>query len=430
MMAENSVRREAPGSTPIMVSSRKSRNYESTGTRVAGVTVVMKLKDVRVERACDRIRIIADIENEPVKPYLAFPREMEGFIAGTADAFVPMILVPCLEKGEALEVVPPVSPQMVWHVPRIMDVLLALFPNFHRVPVKLNERQEAAAPEGTAVASLFSGGVDSFYTLLKGFTPGADPDLRATHVFFMRGLEQPLDQSSGADATLNVVRDIAGQNGVGVLWGETNIRLLFGLNYELYYHASALIGSALALSRGVKRLLVPSTFSYGQLIPWGSHPLLDELWSVESMEVIHHGAEARRVDKIEMLARDHRSTLRHLRVCLKNQAGPGNCGRCQKCARTMMALEVVGARADASTFPLVSRQTLAHWLRADNPIFVEELRDLARQTGSREALNFLNRVVRKQKRRHAVKALIDSTPVLADMMPAVNRLRRRFRAAA
>src|SRR5262249_30044181 len=200
-------------------------------------------------------------------------------------------------------------------------------------------------------------------------------------VFFMRGLEQPLDQSIGADATLNVVRDIASQNRIGVLWGETNIRLLFGLNYELYYHASALIGSALALSRGVQRLLVPSTFSYGQLIPWGSHPLLDELWSIETMEVIHHGAEARRVDKIAMLVRNHPSTLRHLRVCLKNQAGPTNCGHCQKCARTMMALEVIGALSNAPTFPKVPARTLARWLRADNPIFVEELRDLARETG-------------------------------------------------
>jgi hypothetical protein len=39
-------------------------------------------------------------------------------------------------------------------------------------------------------------------------------------------------------------------------------------------------------------------------------------------------------------------------------------------------------------------------------------------------------VVRKQKRRRAIKALIDSTPVLADMMPAMSRLRRRLRAAA
>src|SRR5215471_2275466 len=389
----------------------------------------MKLLSVRVEREGDRIRVVGELENGSVQPYLAFPREIESFVAGTADAFVPMLLVPCLEKGEPLEIVPAISRRLAHRVPRIMDVLLALFPNFHRISVKLNVREESPQPPGDAVATLFSGGVDSFYTLLKGST-GTDPDLRPTHLFFMRGLEQPLDQSSGANATRDIVQEIANQTGVGLLWGETNLRLLFGLNYELYYHASALIGSALALSRGMKRLLVPSTFSYGQLIPWGSHPLLDELWSVESMDVIHHGAEARRVDKIAMLARDHRSTFRHLRVCLKNQAGPGNCGRCQKCARTMMALEVVGALADALTFPLVSRQTLSRWLCADNPIFLEELRDLAQQTGSAEALNFLNGVVRKQKRRRAIKALIDSTPLLAGMMPAVNRLRRRFRDAA
>jgi hypothetical protein len=96
----------------------------------------------------------------------------------------------------------------------------------------------------------------------------------------------------------------------------------------------------------------------------------------------------------------------------------------------MMALEVTGTLADASTFPTVSRQTLARWLCADNPIFVEELRDLAQKTGSDEALNFLNGVVRKQKRHRAIKALIDSMPVLAGMMPAVSRLRRRLRAAA
>jgi hypothetical protein len=390
----------------------------------------MKLQDVHVERTDNLVRVTADIENSPVKPYLAFPRETESFIAGTADCFVPLLLVPCLEKGEPLEIVPPVSQQLVRRLPRVMDVLLSLFPGFHRIGVKLSERKEAVAPSGNAVATLFSGGVDSFYTLLQGLTPGGDPDLRPTHVFFMRGLEQPLDQSSVTDATLDVVRSIASQNGVGVLWGETNLRLLFGLNYELYYHASALIGSALALSRGLKRLLVPSTYSYGQLIPWGSHPLLDELWSIESMDVIHHGAEARRVDKIAMLARHHRSIFQHLRVCLRNQGGPKNCGRCQKCARTMVALEVVGALADAPTFPKVSREVLARWLCADNPVFVEELRDFARQARSLKVLPFMEGVVRRQKRRRAVKALIDSTPMLAQMMPAVNRLRRSFRSAA
>src|SRR5262249_30330327 len=215
--------------------------------------------------------------------------------------------------------------------------------------------------------------VDSFYTLIKGLSPESDPAYRPTHLLFMRGLEQRLDESAGADATLGVVEEVARATGVNVLWGETNLRMLFGLNYELYYHAAALIASALALSTGVRRLLVPSTYSYGQLIAWGSHPLLDELWSTEALEVIHHGAEARRVDKIATFVGSNPIALERMRVCLKNQAGPGNCGRCKKCARTIMALQIVGTLDKAKTFPKVSRQSLARSLRDDSPIFVEEL---------------------------------------------------------
>jgi hypothetical protein len=352
---------------------------------------------------------------------------MESYVSPTADAFVPALLLPCLQRGESLEIIPPVSAELVSRLQRILDVVLALFPNFHHIGVNLHARESTEAPTGKIIASLFSGGVDSFYSLLKGFGPEGIPTERPTHLFFMQGLEQRLDESAGADATLRVVEEAAQASGVGVLWGETNLRMLFGLDYDLYYHAAALIGAALGLSRGIRRLLVPSTFSYGQLVPWGSHPLLDELWSTEMTEIVHHGAEARRVDKVAMLVRNHRSTLRSIRVCLKNQAGPANCGRCQKCARTMMALEILGALGDAPTFPKISRKTLAHWLRADNPIFVAELHDFARVTGSSASFEFIAAVIRSQKRRHAIKALIESTPMLGALMPAVTRVRRQLR---
>src|SRR5215475_15098762 len=108
----------------------------------------MKLLGVRVEREEDRIRVVAELENGIMQPYLAYPREIENFVAGTADAFVPALLVPCLERGEPLEIMPPVSQQLVRRLPRIVDVLLAMFPNFRRVNVKLNERLATAPSAG------------------------------------------------------------------------------------------------------------------------------------------------------------------------------------------------------------------------------------------------------------------------------------------
>lgn len=42
---------------------------------------------------------------------------------------------------------------------------------------------------------------------------------------------------------------------------------------------------------------------YAQFKLWGSHPLLDDAWSTETVDVLHDGAEASRADKLEALAR-------------------------------------------------------------------------------------------------------------------------------
>src|SRR5262249_59999024 len=98
-----------------------------------------------------------------------------------------------------------------------VDTLLALFPHFHRVEVKLRARGERQIASGSSVAALFSGGVHSFYTLLKALSPESDAAYRPTHLLFMRGLEQRLDESAGADATLRVVDEVARATGVGVM---------------------------------------------------------------------------------------------------------------------------------------------------------------------------------------------------------------------
>ncbi len=383
----------------------------------------MRLSRVSVVAKGDEVRIVGHLDGFPVNPYFAYPRALESFVASDADPFVPALLVPALERGEPLEIVPPVSPRLARRLRRIEDVLLSLFPAFRPAPIVVHDDRARTPGQRGVVATLFSGGVDSFYTLLK---PREDEE-RPTHLLFMRGLEQRLDASRGADAALSAVREVAAATGTTVLSGETNLRMLFGLNYELYYHAAALVAAGLSLSRGVRRLLVPSSYSYGQLIPWGSHPILDELWSTEALEVVHDGAEARRVDKIARVVARDPVALRHLRVCLDNEAGATNCGRCRKCARTLMALELVGSRAAATGFPAVTPRALAAALRGDTPAFVEELCDLARESGRPETIALLERVSRREIRRRALRALLQSTPVVDQLLPRLDKLRRRLR---
>src|SRR5262249_1702270 len=148
------------------------------------------------------------------------------------------------------------------------------------------------------------------------------------------------------------------------------------------------------------------------------------------LEVVHDGAEARRVDKIARVVARDPLALRHLRVCLDNEAGATNCGRCRKCARTLTALDLVGARDAATSFPVVGRRALAAALRAGAPTFVDELRDLAGASRRPDAIGFLERISRRQRRRLALRALLQATPVVDLLLGHLDGLRRRRRSRA
>ncbi len=97
--------------------------------------------------------------------------------------------------------------------------------------------------------------------------------------------------------------------------------------------------ACVALLLGFPRVYVPGAYSFDQLIPLGSHPLTDPLWSNGSVAIVHDGAEVRRVDKVVKIA-GNRDALANLRVCFTDMNV--NCGRCSKCLRTMIPLALLG----------------------------------------------------------------------------------------
>ena len=77
--------------------------------------------------------------------------------------------------------------------------------------------------------------------------------------------------------------------------------------------------------------------------------MVDRLWSSERIEFIHYGAHVTRPEKIaEVVALDP-IALKNLRVCPDSPVS--NCGKCYKCLRTMIPLDIVRKLKEASTFP-------------------------------------------------------------------------------
>jgi hypothetical protein len=109
------------------------------------------------------------------------------------------------------------------------------------------------------------------------------------------------------------------------------------------YHGAALASVALLFQNRFRKVLVATSFSYADIIPNGSHPLLDPLWSTELTASSMTGAEATRVANVAYISQ-YKLAIQWLRVCLKNPNGACNCGRCEKRLRTMISLRIVGAQ--------------------------------------------------------------------------------------
>ena len=386
----------------------------------------MRLADVSLHAPAGTVRLVGTVERGrgPSEIVFEFPERFRPFVDVSANPLAVAVLLPAAYAGEPLEVVPPISPRLRFNLPRALDVWHAWDPEVTRVPVETEPRTESAAPPAGRAATFFSGGVDSFYTLLKRLRPEAALPAPLTHVVFMRGIETRLERSEGADESLRRVEEVAEAVGVECLTGVSNLRTFSRLHWEDYYFGAGLSATALALAGGFDYVCIPSGYSYTHMVPHGSTPLVDEMYSTENLAIVHDGAEVSRAEKLALAVEWNRElVLDNLRVCIRNQGGDFNCGKCRKCVRTDIPLKIIGAWDDARTF---SDKSTDHWeetVAQDHLALIEENLDLARARGGDPALiAMLERVVRWKRSREALKTLVRNSP-LERALPLALRVR-------
>jgi hypothetical protein len=248
-------------------------------------------------------------------------------------------------------------------------------------------------------ATFFSGGVDSFYSALKQQRKGKVEGRPLTHLVFMRGIETPIELAKGVEGSEDWVRDVAAAMGVQTIFGSTNIRTHIMTNWEKYDHGSALASVGLCLSPLIGHMCIPSAFSYKHLVPHGSSPLVDEMFSSDRMFIFHDGSEVTRAEKVEAIIKWNKELgLRYLRVCIGNSGGAYNCGRCRKCVRTAIPLKVLGVLSDANVFRYKEE---SHWetvLEKDHFELLRENYEFAKRRNADPALvQMLERIMNRAR---------------------------------
>lgn len=192
----------------------------------------------------------------------------------------------------------------------------------------------------------FSGGVDSFFTLLTHTGPErADAAPKVTGAVLAHGFDIPLS-AAGSDAALSAMEARFGpmlaRRGVRLHLVRSNAREPDLADWR--GTAMPLIGAALSqLSDRYGLGLLASGRAYPQqTVPSIQAPLLDAALSGGWFAVATDGSAFRRMAKVARVAREA-EPVAQLRVCyLQTDRFDANCGVCAKCRRTMLQLLAAG----------------------------------------------------------------------------------------
>jgi hypothetical protein len=263
----------------------------------------------------------------------------------TGTPWLPASLPLAMKAGRNLHIAGAVDETAAKNAAGAQEIIHGWFPNFERIEVSVDGHDSGAATPERGVGCFFSGGVDSFYSAV---TRSED----ITHLIFVTGFDIDIKDGELAKQALDGARAAAGAMGKQLVEVSTNIRTLSNkhVNWGPHYHGAALASVGLLLSKHIHTAIIPASYYVDDLYPWGSHPELDHYWSSSKVSFEHHGTDVTRPQKVIAIG-NNPAAMDHLRVCWRNPDGAFNCGKCEKCLRTMVNLRIAGALGRCKTLP-------------------------------------------------------------------------------
>jgi hypothetical protein len=347
--------------------------------------VAMRIHDLTESTDGDRFEVSAtvtweDSERPAQKLHFATHRDHADDLAPNPNAFLLAAAVPAMQYGERrVSVEGAVCPQLRNGLVTAMQVLRIWYgdPAPHVMAIEATEGfRPSTMPEARGAGSFMSGGVDALATFRANrldFPVGHPRSIG--HCFFVHGFDvggyAALDKSFGHfDLAVSTLSALLEREGARLVPVYTNLRHLeaadplaydpqlteLGIHGQLFTmasHGASLAAVGHAFSRRISTALIASSESIPALQPLGSHPLLDPSYSSSELWIQHDGARFERLEKVRLVA-GWDAALRTLRTCFYplRSADVLNCGKCEKCLRTMAELLVVGRLHDCPTFPL------------------------------------------------------------------------------
>jgi hypothetical protein len=362
----------------------------------------MKIEDLRLENNDDRCRVTAtvvweDCDRPKQDVYFETLREFAEGLSCNPYAFLIGCLLPAMHDGEERILLDAETcPELNVGLLKVMKWIRHWYgPERKLVRIEMKKRTNDDCPKHQRNAGFFfSGGIDSLATLCSNRLdfpishPGSIKD-----GLLVYGLE--IYQPEKFEPVLKSLSTIAADTGITLIPVYTNIRYLNDdwKFWRFEFQGAVFSAIAHAFSRRLNLAYIASTNDIPNMRPFGSHPLIDPNYSSTCLRMSHHGITLSRLDKTKLVAGCH-VALQNLRVCNKieyYEEGSLNCGQCEKCVRTMLALLAIGKLDKIRSFPVdnvteelcheaveLRRMTFPHYHELLEPLEQRGRQDLVR----------------------------------------------------
>jgi hypothetical protein len=371
----------------------------------------------------------------PEQYWLEVPDRLAGYLSGSGNPWLACLLPVAVRLGEPLRIDMPVDRVLFENTQELMHIWKEWYPHLHVVPVEV-EVVDSTLREGAGrTAALFSGGVDAFHAVMDyDAKAGGGAHAPIDDLVVIWGFDMDLHWHQAIRDVRKDLQDAASDLGKELVEIASNVRdtRLRALNRWLS-SGSFLAGTVLALGERYGRVLIASSNSTAGLRPFGTHPLTDPLLSTGHTQIIHYGVETTRTEKTALVTQSD-VAMRVLRVCWDTDTG-GNCGECDKCYRTMITLDILGALERCETFKGKSydleKVAHTHSLEVWEISYLREIADFACARGKPEIAQALEHGIRLSKRArrwlpllHRVRQRLEDSPALWGPLRPVRRVLR------